>query len=131
MYYCSFSDNNMIVSRFNEVYYINESQKFQLECIVDGNPLSNIDWVFATNGSVLKKDRNTNMSLLQIYFANCLDFGQYKVLAENRKGSTTSLTTTLAVNCKSSCFSSPELKVQMSFSDKDLSVVCCRCRVVV
>lgn len=100
MFYCSISDNNIIVSEFKEVYKINESQKFQLKCIVDGNPLSNITWIFAANGSVIKMENYTNMSILKIDSANCLDFGLYEVMAENRKESTVSLKTKLAVNCK-------------------------------
>lgn len=92
--------NNIIVSEFKEVYKINESQKFQLKCSVDGNPLSNITWIFAANGSVIKMENYTNMSILKIDSANCLDFGLYEVMAENRKESTASLKTKLAVNCK-------------------------------
>lgn len=111
MFYCSISDNNIIVSEFKDVYKINESQEFQLKCVVDGNPLSNITWIFAANGSEITGETNTNMSILKIYSANCLDFGLYEVLAVNRIGSTASRKTTLAVNCKSSFFISlPELK---------------------
>lgn len=104
MFYCSISDNNIIVSEFQEVYKINESQEFKLECIVDGNPLSNITWNFPTSSAVIKRDNKTNKSILEIDSVNCLDFGIYEVLAENRKGSTVSLKTTLAVNCKSFFF---------------------------
>lgn len=104
MFYYSISDNNIIVTTFQKVYKINESQEFKLECIVDGNPLSNITWNFPTNSAVIKRDNNTNKSILEIDSVNCLDFGQYEVFAENRKNSTVSQRTTLAVNCKSFFF---------------------------
>lgn len=100
----TFPDNNIITSSFEQSNEINESESFQLICTVDGNPLSNITWIFAKNNSVLQKESNKNISLLHINHANCLDYGEYMVLAENGKGPVASLRTKITVKCKSSDF---------------------------
>lgn len=100
--YCYVLDDNTITSKFETVYEINEGDHFKLQCIVDGNPLSTISWIFTKNNSVLAQDLNKSESDFDIDFASCFDHGEYKVTAENRRGYKASASTKLAVKCK--CF---------------------------
>ncbi|XP_062592037.1 synaptogenesis protein syg-2-like isoform X2 [Saccostrea cucullata] len=92
--------NNVITSSWNKTYSVKEHERFQLVCEVDGNPSSNITWVFVRNNSVIIKDYNVKKSSLVISSANCLDFGTYRVFADNGKGRNASITTKLLVKCK-------------------------------
>lgn len=91
--------DNKITSKFETVYEINEGAYFKLQCIVDGNPLSTITWIFTKNNSVLSQEQNKNESVFEKDFASCFDHGEYKVTAENRRGSMVSASTKLAVKC--------------------------------
>lgn len=102
IHYCFVLDDNKITSKFETVYEINEGAYFKLQCIVDGNPLSTITWIFTKNNSVLSQEQNKNESVFEKDFASCFDHGEYKVTAENRRGSMVSASTKLAVKCK--CF---------------------------
>lgn len=92
--------NNIITSTFVDLYEVNETQRLQLECIVDGNPLSNIQWIFVKNNSVLKTERNKSISSFDIYSAKCIDHGEYEVRAENGRDFTARSRTKIAVKCK-------------------------------
>lgn len=67
---------------------------------MDGNPLSNIQWIFVKNNSVLKTERNKSISSFDIYSAKCIDHGEYEVRAENGRDFTARSRTKIAVKCK-------------------------------
>ncbi|XP_061168925.1 synaptogenesis protein syg-2-like [Saccostrea echinata] len=92
--------NNIITSNWNQTYSIKEHENFHLDCEVDGNPLSNITWMLVKSSTVLKKNYRVKKSSLEITSAACLDYGTYKVLADNGKGPRASKTAKLIVKCK-------------------------------
>ncbi|XP_056009626.1 hemicentin-1-like isoform X3 [Ostrea edulis] len=92
--------NNVITSNLDKEYVTSEHERLQIKCDVEGNPLSNITWVFVQNNTVVKRDSNVNSSTLDISSVNCLDHGSYKVTAENGKGPAAVRTTNVVVRCK-------------------------------
>ncbi|XP_056013218.1 B-cell receptor CD22-like isoform X2 [Ostrea edulis] len=92
--------SNVITSNLSERYVSSEHGRLQIKCDVDGNPLSTITWLFIQNNTVIKRDSNVNSSTLDISSANCLDYGSYKVTAENGKWPAAVRTIHVAVKCK-------------------------------
>ncbi|XP_062605655.1 synaptogenesis protein syg-2-like [Saccostrea cucullata] len=101
--------NNVIISNWNQTYSVKEHESFQLVFEVDGNPSSNITWVFVRNNSVIEKDYYVKKSSLEISSVNCLDYGTYRILADNGKGPIANKTANLLVNCKPRLFSTDSL----------------------
>lgn len=88
-----------ITSTFNETYEICENRSIRLVCSVDGNPLSNITWIFLKKNETVETNYMSNNSVLEISSAKCEQHGKYRVSAKNEIG-TTSQTTAIAVKCK-------------------------------
>lgn len=93
------SDESYITSTFNETYEIGENRSIRLVCSVDGNPLSNITWIFLKKNETVETNYMSNNSVLEISSAKCEQHGKYRVSAKNEIG-TTSKTTAIAVKCK-------------------------------
>lgn len=93
------SDESYITSTFNETYEICENRSIRLVCSVDGNPLSNITWIFLKKNETVETNYMSNNSVLEISSAKCEQHGKYRVSAKNEIG-TTSQTTAIAVKCK-------------------------------
>lgn len=101
LYLYFFLDESKITTPLKEIYKINETEDFSLECTVDGNPLSNITWTFLKKNTVVNNTYNSNNCFLKIPSAKCSDHGEYQLVAENGIGGSVE-TTNIAVNCE--CF---------------------------
>lgn len=93
------SDESNITSTFNETYEIGENRSIRLLCSVDGNPLSNITWIFLKKNETVERNYMSNNSVLEISSAKCEQHGKYRVSATNEIG-TASKTTAITVKCK-------------------------------
>ncbi|XP_056009617.1 cell adhesion molecule DSCAM-like isoform X3 [Ostrea edulis] len=111
--------NNVITSNLDKEYVTSEHERLQIKCDVEGNPLSTITWLFVENDTVVKSDSNVDSSTLDISSANCLDYGSYKVTAENGKGPAAVRTTNVVVRCK------PRLHYSASQTPNNLVIGSC------
>lgn len=93
-----------ITSPLQKTYVINEKENFSLECTVEGNPLSNITWIFSKKGTVVNTTYNSSNIFLKLPSVKCSDHGEYRVVASNGIGRSSSNTTKIAVNCKPRLF---------------------------
>lgn len=93
-----------ITSPLQKTYVVNEKENFSLECTVEGNPLSNITWIFSKKGTVVNTSYNSSNCFLKLPSVKCLDHGEYMVFASNGIGRSASDTTKIAVNCEPRLF---------------------------
>lgn len=77
LYLYFFLDESKIIIFLKEIYKINEIEDFSFECIVDGNLLLNIIWIFLKKNIVVNNMYNLNNCFLKILLVKCLDYGEY------------------------------------------------------
>ncbi|VDI53768.1 Hypothetical predicted protein, partial [Mytilus galloprovincialis] len=77
---------------------INESQRLDLACIGDGNPLPYIIWIYNNNGTIVGAQK-ANVTHINVD-ANCVDTGLYMCYANNSIGEPVSQSADIKVACK-------------------------------
>lgn len=78
---------------------INESQKWDLACIGDGNPLPYTIWIYINNGSIVGEQR-ANVTHINVEHANCVDTGLYMCSGNNSIGEPVSKSADIKVACR-------------------------------
>lgn len=78
---------------------INESDRWELSCMGDGNPLPTINFVYGYNRTEVG-DQKANVTYISINHANCVDTGLYMCSGNNTIGEPVSQSADIKVACK-------------------------------
>lgn len=78
---------------------INESDKWELSCIGDGNPVPEISCFYRYNSTTIGEQR-ANVTYLSVNNANCVDTGIYSCSGNNTIGKSVTQSANITVACK-------------------------------
>ncbi|VDI02571.1 Hypothetical predicted protein [Mytilus galloprovincialis] len=79
--------------------HINESEKWELLCIGDGNPLPELACLYGHNSTTVGEQYD-NVTFINVEHANCVDTGLYICSGNNTIGESVSESADIKVSCK-------------------------------